>query len=138
MGGAYCAAAAGDRTGFGRRADHRRRASRGPLAPAGCRYRPQQRTAGLPAQARDKLISGFQTAARSGLEVGSGHKLTGLGGQIFSHGFVDAMRPTMLTPIVILLVGAASCLLIVRRPATAADQPPGGPAGVAEEATALG
>ena len=74
----------------------------------------RQRTVGLPAATRAHLISGFQAAARSGLEGGSGHRLTGLPGQIFSHGFVDAMRPTMLTPIGILLIGAASCLLIRR------------------------
>jgi EmrB/QacA subfamily drug resistance transporter len=100
----------------------------------------QQRTVGLPSQARDKVISGFQAAAKGGLEVGSGgHKATGLAGQIFSHGFVDAMRPTMLTPIVVLLIGAASCLLIKRRAAAPAGQQqgrPGGTTGVAEEATA--
>jgi EmrB/QacA subfamily drug resistance transporter len=97
----------------------------------------RQRTVGLPSQVRDKLISGFQSAAKGGLEEGSGHKLTGLGGQIFSHGFVDAMRPTILVPIVILLVGAASCLLIQRRPTSAspAAEAPGGPAEMTEEAT---
>jgi EmrB/QacA subfamily drug resistance transporter len=95
----------------------------------------QQRAAGLPAPVRDKLISGFQSAAKSGLEEGSGQKLTGLAGQIFTHGFVDAMRPTMLVPIVLLLVAAASCLLIQRLPAAPAPAP-GGPAGVAEEAAA--
>jgi EmrB/QacA subfamily drug resistance transporter len=96
----------------------------------------QQRAAGLPAPVRDKLISGFQSAAKSGLEEGSGQKLTGLAGRIFTHGFVDAMRPTMLVPIVLLLVAAASCLLIQRLPATPAARAPGGPAGVTEEATA--
>jgi EmrB/QacA subfamily drug resistance transporter len=100
----------------------------------------RQRTAGLPSQARDKLISGFRSAAKGGLEEGSGHKLTGLGGQIFGHGFVDAMRPTILVPIVILLVGAASCLLIQRRPtsASSAAEAPGGPAEMTEDATAAG
>jgi EmrB/QacA subfamily drug resistance transporter len=91
----------------------------------------QQRAAGLPGPVRDKLISGFQSAAKSGLEEGSGQKLTGLAGQIFTHGFVDAMRPTMLVPIVLLLVAAASCLLIQRLPATPAARA----AGVAQEAT---
>jgi EmrB/QacA subfamily drug resistance transporter len=98
----------------------------------------QQRAAALPTPARDKLISGFQAAARSGLEEGSGQKLTGLAGEIFSHGFVDAMRPTMFVPIVILLIGAASCLLVVRRPAVPASAPSGGPAGVAGETSAAG
>jgi EmrB/QacA subfamily drug resistance transporter len=95
------------------------------------------RGAGLPAEARHRLVTGFQAAARGGLEVGSGHKLTGLGGQIFTHGFVDAMRPTMYTPIVLLLVGAASCAFIKRRKSSPAT-PPAGPAGIAEEASAAG
>ncbi|HEY5360727.1 MAG TPA: DHA2 family efflux MFS transporter permease subunit, partial [Streptosporangiaceae bacterium] len=95
----------------------------------------RQRTASLPPPVRDKIISGFQGAAKGGLEVGSGHRLTGLGGQIFSHGFVDAMRPTMLVPIVILLIAAASCLLIRGGPVPSADRGAGGPAEVAEEPT---
>jgi EmrB/QacA subfamily drug resistance transporter len=106
------------------------------------------RTVGLPAATRDHLISGFQAAAKSGLLEGagaagggSGHHLTGLGGQIFSHGFVEAMRPTMLTPIAIILVGAASCLWIRRgqrsagQPRTEARETPGA---TEEPSTALG
>jgi EmrB/QacA subfamily drug resistance transporter len=85
----------------------------------------QRRTGSLPGPAREKLISGFQAAARSGLAVGSGHRQSGLVGVIFNHGFVDAMRPTMFTPIVILLVGAASCLLIQRHPQAAPAEPAG-------------
>jgi len=79
-----------------------------------------QRGAGLPPQAREKLAAGFQAAAKGGLEVGSGARTTGLAGQIFTHGFVSAMRPTMLVPILFLLVGAASCVFIRRQPAAAA------------------
>ena len=96
------------------------------------------RGAGLPAAARHKLVTGFQAAAKGGLEEGSGHHLTGLGGQIFTHGFVDAMRPTMYTPIVLLLVGAASCAFIKRRKTVPAGPPPAGPAGIAEQASAAG
>jgi EmrB/QacA subfamily drug resistance transporter len=95
----------------------------------------QQRSAGLPAATRDKLISGFQSAAKGGLEVGSGHPLTGLQGQIFGHGFVDAMRPTMLTTISILVIGAISCLFIQRRPPATAPAAPPGPAERPEQAT---
>jgi EmrB/QacA subfamily drug resistance transporter len=79
-----------------------------------------QRGAGLPPQAREKLAAGFQAAAKGGLEVGSGTRTTGLAGQIFTHGFVSAMRPTMLVPILFLLAGAASCVFIRRQPAAAA------------------
>jgi EmrB/QacA subfamily drug resistance transporter len=92
-----------------------------------------QRAASLPAPARDKIISGFQSAAKSGLEVGSGHSLTGLGGQIFTSGFVDAMRPTMLVPIAILFVAAASCLAMKGRSSSQAS--PQGPVPVSEAAT---
>ncbi|HEY1620986.1 MAG TPA: DHA2 family efflux MFS transporter permease subunit [Streptosporangiaceae bacterium] len=95
----------------------------------------QQRTVGMPAPVRAKIVSGFRSAAKGGLEEGSGHKLSGLGGQIFSHGFVDAMRPTMLTTIILLLVGAASCLLIQRRGGSTAPQAAGGPAPASQEVT---
>jgi EmrB/QacA subfamily drug resistance transporter len=92
----------------------------------------RQRSVGLPAAAREKLVTGFQAAAKGGLEEGSGHKLTGLAGQIFGHGFVDALRPTMLVPVGILLIGAASCLLVQQHPAApAGPAPAGGPDGAA-------
>ncbi|MGO8956964.1 MAG: DHA2 family efflux MFS transporter permease subunit [Streptosporangiaceae bacterium] len=75
----------------------------------------------LPAAAQQKIISGFQAAARNGLEVGSGHRAAGLGGAIFTHGFVQAMRPTMAVPILFLLAGAACCLFIKAQPST--DEP---------------
>ena len=74
----------------------------------------------LPVSARDKLVSGFQSAAKGGLEVGSGHSTGGLGGAIFTHGFVEAMRPTILVPILFLFLGAISCLFIRRSPASGA------------------
>jgi hypothetical protein len=39
---------------------------------------------------------------------------------VFTHGFVDAMRPTLLLPIAVILLAALSCLAL-RRPA---DTPP--------------
>ncbi len=78
------------------------------------------RASGLPAAAQQRIISGFQAAARSGLEVGSGHRTSGLGGAIFTHGFVQAMRPTMLAPILFLFAGAVACLFIKPQPSTAA------------------
>ena len=79
-----------------------------------------QRGAGLPLVARERLAAGFQAAAKGGLEVGSGARTTGLAGQIFTHGFVSAMRPTMLVPILFLLAGAACCVFIRRQPAAVA------------------
>jgi EmrB/QacA subfamily drug resistance transporter len=79
---------------------------------AGLTSQTQQRTAGLPPQAREKLVAGFQAAAKGGLEVGSGRRTTGLAGEIFTHGFVTAMRPTILVPIAFLVFGAVSCVFI--------------------------
>jgi EmrB/QacA subfamily drug resistance transporter len=101
---------------------------------AGFTTQVQQRGAALPAAARDRLIAGFQSAAKGGLEVGSGARTSGLAGEIFTHGFVDAMRPTILVPIVFLFAGALSCLLIKAQPATGgADS--GQVSGVAEPTT---
>jgi EmrB/QacA subfamily drug resistance transporter len=86
---------------------------------AGFTSQVQQQGARLPVLARDKLLTGFQSAARSGLEVGSGHRITGLAGQIFTHGFVQAMRPTILVPIVFLVAGALSCIFIKPLPSAA-------------------
>ncbi len=74
--------------------------------------------AALPAAARERLLAGFQSAARGGLDVGSGKRASGLPGEIFTHGFVQAMRPTMAAPIVFLLAGAVSCLFIKRQPSS--------------------
>jgi EmrB/QacA subfamily drug resistance transporter len=82
---------------------------------AGFTSQAQLRTAGLPVQAREKLVAGFRSAAKGGLEVGSGHRTTGLAGEIFTHGFVSAMRPTILVPILFIGAGALSCVFIKRR-----------------------
>lgn len=71
-----------------------------------------QRSAHLPAAARDKLLSGFQAAAKGGLGVGPSHQTPGLASQIFTHGFVQAMRPSMIVPILFLLAGAISCVFV--------------------------
>jgi nitrate/nitrite transporter NarK len=86
---------------------------------AGFTSQVQQRAGNLPLHVREQLVAGFQSAAKGGLEVGSGARTTGLGGQIFTHGFVDAMRPTILVPILFLIAGAASCVFIKRQPASA-------------------
>ena len=75
----------------------------------------RQQAAALPPAAREKLAAGFQAAAKGGLEVGSGKRASGLPGEIFTHGFVQAMRPTMAAPILFLIAAALSCLFIKRR-----------------------
>jgi len=93
------------------------------------------RSAGLPAQARENFISGFHQAAASGLLSGgpansgaSGSneppslaaELSRLAAEVFSHGYVLAMRWTMVLPIAVVALAAISCLLI--RPDGGTDQ----------------
>ena len=84
-------------------------------------------SAGLPPQVRATFIGGFRTAAASGL-IGEGPssaaqhgipkalaaELQRLGGYVFSHGYVLAMRWTMVLPISVVALAAASCVLIKR------------------------
>ncbi len=85
----------------------------------------------LPAGLRAHFVASFTGAARTGLEVGRGQtggsvqlppgvparvagQIQYLASAVFSHGFVDAMRPAMALPI-LLLLPAALCCLAVRR-----------------------
>ena len=88
----------------------------------------------LPAPFRDQFVSGFAQAARAGFQVGVGQtggaqlppnlpgqvvvQIQAIARQVFELAFIDAMRPTAVVAIVVLLVAAASCVFIatVRRP----------------------
>jgi EmrB/QacA subfamily drug resistance transporter len=96
---------------------------------AGFTNQVHQRAGHLPAAAQAKLLAGFQAAAKGGLITGTGHRSSGLAQRVFTHGFVEAMRPSMLIPIAFLLLGCASCLFITTRP-----QPEGGGQPLAEPA----
>ncbi len=104
------------------------------------------RTVALPPATRDHLIAGFQATAQNGVGVGSGqggaavrlpqglpaqlvHAIEQIAHAIFTNGFVEAMRWTMLMPIVVLLIGAVSCLLIKRNPAAPPAAAAAGPDG---------
>ena len=85
-------------------------------------------SAGLPPLVRASFIGGFRKAAASGLigggpaDSGAQHgiskalaaELQRLGGYVFSHGYVLAMRWTMVLPISVVALAAASCVLIKR------------------------
>jgi EmrB/QacA subfamily drug resistance transporter len=108
------------------------------------------RSAALPAQVRGRFITEIQNTARNGIQVGAGQnggisKQAGLpanlvaevariGHDVFTFGYVDAMRSTMVLPVVLLAIAALSCLAIQqrKRPAPAApvveDAAAGGPA----------
>jgi MFS family permease len=85
------------------------------------------RAAALPPDVRPGFVKGFAGAAKGGLEVGAGqtgtqqklppgvpqsvvHQVQQVAGQVFSHGFVHAMKPTMWLPIGVILLSAAACL----------------------------
>jgi EmrB/QacA subfamily drug resistance transporter len=84
------------------------------------------RSAGLPAPVRATFIAGFRRAASSGLIGGTpaspgaqrgipralAAELQRLGGEVFSHGYVLAMRWTMVLPIAVVVLAAASCLAV--------------------------
>jgi EmrB/QacA subfamily drug resistance transporter len=90
------------------------------------------RSSALPADVRPGFVQGFADAAKGGLEVGAGqsgaeqqlppgvppnvaHRVHELAGQVFSHGFVHAMKPTMWLPIAVILLSAAACLTLKGR-----------------------
>jgi hypothetical protein len=85
------------------------------------------RTAGRPAQVQHTVMSAVQHTAKTGTVGGTGssrfhappgtppgfaHEIGQLLHAIFGYGFVDAMRATMVMPIVVLAVGVVSCLAI--------------------------
>jgi EmrB/QacA subfamily drug resistance transporter len=88
----------------------------------------RQRSAGLPPQVQQKLVSGFSHAAKSGAGVGTGqgggfkpptglpaalvHQIEEIAHAVFTNGYISAMRATMVLPIAILALGALSCLAI--------------------------
>jgi EmrB/QacA subfamily drug resistance transporter len=104
------------------------------------------RSAALPAQYRAPFVAGFRQAAASGLLTGgSGSsaaargrpaalaaQLQRLGAEVFSQGYVLAMRWTMVMPIAVVALAAASCLAIRNRTAARAD-----PAGSGQMAGAI-
>ncbi|MGK5553714.1 DHA2 family efflux MFS transporter permease subunit [Actinomadura kijaniata] len=84
-----------------------------------------ERAAALPPQAREGFVDGFSNAAKGGLEVGASHhgatpppgtspgvahQVQDLAAQVFTHGFVDAMKPTIWVALAVVLCGAAACL----------------------------
>jgi EmrB/QacA subfamily drug resistance transporter len=87
----------------------------------------RMRTASLPPQVRGRLVSGFAHAASNGA-VGPGqsssakpppgtppalvHQIAQVAHAIFGNGYVDAMRSTIIMPIVFLAIAAVSCLAI--------------------------
>jgi EmrB/QacA subfamily drug resistance transporter len=84
----------------------------------------------LPPAARPAFVGGFSHAARSGLQVGRGQtaaampdgtpahlaaRLQQLIHNVFAHGYLAAMRPTLAVSVGLLVLGALACLLLPGR-----------------------
>jgi EmrB/QacA subfamily drug resistance transporter len=103
----------------------------------------------LPAAARPGFVTGFSRAARSGPQVGRGQsaasvphgtplplipQLRRLIHDVFTHGYITAMRPTLAISVAILLAASAACLLLRRAGAPATGAPAAPAAGQAPAA----
>ena len=95
------------------------------------------KAAALPAQFRAPFVNGFRQAASSGLAGGASSstapkgapavlvaELKRLGAEVFSTGYVHAMRWTMVMPIAVVVVAALSCFGIKRGAAAQPAAPP--------------
>jgi EmrB/QacA subfamily drug resistance transporter len=76
-----------------------------------------QASAQLPASAQRPFVDGFANAAKNGLEVGAGQsgaqlslppQLAALAHNVFTNAFVDAMHPTLVLPIAVLVIAAVA------------------------------
>jgi EmrB/QacA subfamily drug resistance transporter len=93
------------------------------------------RSAQLPAELRARFVDGFSNAAHNGFEVGAGQSGASLqlppgvpaqvvqmlqeaAHYVFTHAFVDAMRPTLVLPMVIIVLAAGGTFFV------RADKPP--------------
>jgi EmrB/QacA subfamily drug resistance transporter len=107
------------------------------------------RSAALPPQVRGRFVSEMDNSARSGIQVGAGqnggsthlaqglpqqivHEIARIAHDVFTFAFVTAMRQTMILPIVLLAIGALSCLAL--REGKRAPAPPAAEAAAAEPA----
>ncbi|HEU5158018.1 MAG TPA: MFS transporter [Streptosporangiaceae bacterium] len=95
------------------------------------------RAAEVPAPYRGQVVAGFADAAKGGLEVGGGppplpasvpQQVAGtiqrVTVEIFQHGYVTAMKPTVALPVAVALAGAAACFAVrrhTRRPEPAPE-----------------
>jgi hypothetical protein len=87
------------------------------------------KSAALPPQVRGRFVTGIDNSAKSGIQVGAGQsggsthlgpgipqqiiaEIARIGHEVFTSAYVTAMRQTMILPVVLLAVGALSCLAI--------------------------
>jgi EmrB/QacA subfamily drug resistance transporter len=84
----------------------------------------------LPAQYRAPFVNGFSNAAHSGFQLGAGQtgaglqlpaQLVAIAHSVFTNAFVDAMHPTLVLPIVVLVLAAFAASFARAPRAGAAD-----------------
>jgi Major Facilitator Superfamily len=86
----------------------------------------------LPEQYRAQFVSGFNNASHTGFEVGAGQagagfslppQIAAIAHTVFTNAFVDAMHPTLVLPIVALVLAATAAMFIrTRRLAIVAEE----------------
>jgi EmrB/QacA subfamily drug resistance transporter len=91
----------------------------------------------LPPAFRDQFIAAFSSVATSGFQIGTGEngaklpsglppavaqQLTALAHDVFVTGYIDALKQTLVLPIVVLALTAFTALLIKRRPRQVAQE----------------
>jgi EmrB/QacA subfamily drug resistance transporter len=78
-------------------------------------------SAQLPAQYQKSFVDGFSNAAHTGFEVGAGQtgaslnlpaQVQAIAHFVFTHAFVDAMHPTLVLPIVVLVLAAFASVFV--------------------------
>jgi len=98
------------------------------------------RSAALPPQVRNRFVHEIQNSASNGIQVGAGQnggiarqsglpaslaaEVARIGHEVFTFAYVEAMRSTMILPVVLLAVGALSCLALRERKPPATAGPP--------------
>jgi hypothetical protein len=89
----------------------------------------------LPANVRGQFIAGFahsqgnaieagggsQTAVPKGVSASVASQVAHVAATVFQRGYVEAMHVTLILPIVAMLIGAAACFAVRRRPVVAAS-----------------
>ena len=91
----------------------------------------------LPLAYRQQFVAAFSSVASNGFEIGTGQngaklppglppqvaqQITALAHNVFVSGYIDAMKPTLVVPIAVLVLTALSALLIKRRQRPAVQQ----------------
>ncbi len=104
----------------------------------------QAAAAGLPQQAQAPFVDAMTTAGSGGIEVGAGQasgsalpsgvpagvaeQIHAAAQHVFATAFTDAMRPTMVLPIVVILLAAGAVLFVRSKPAGVVLDGSAGPA----------